>query len=79
LFRGYFFPSRFSPEEVAREGSSTSLSPACGGSYKPSLTKREAAAGMEAMAGREIDPGLTRDFLKFVGVRRRVGAVPGGG
>ncbi len=37
-------------------------------SYKPTLTKREAAAEMEAMAGRELDPALTRDFLKFVGV-----------
>jgi len=37
-------------------------------SYKPSLTKREAAAEMEAMAGRELDPDLTSDFLKFVGV-----------
>jgi HD-GYP domain-containing protein (c-di-GMP phosphodiesterase class II) len=37
-------------------------------SYKPTLTKREAAAEMEAMAGRELDPDLTRDFLKFVGV-----------
>jgi HD-GYP domain-containing protein (c-di-GMP phosphodiesterase class II) len=36
-------------------------------SYKPTLTKREAAAEMEAMAGRELDPDLTRDFLKFVG------------
>jgi putative two-component system response regulator len=36
-------------------------------SYKPALTKREAAAEMEAMAGRELDPGLTSDFMKFVG------------
>ncbi len=37
-------------------------------SYKPTLTKREAAAEMVAMAGRELDPDLTSDFLKFVGV-----------
>jgi HD-GYP domain-containing protein (c-di-GMP phosphodiesterase class II) len=37
-------------------------------SYKPTLTKREAAAEMEAMAGRELDPDLTSDFLKFVGI-----------
>ena len=37
-------------------------------SYKPTLTKREAAAELEAMAGRELDPDLTRDFLKFVGI-----------
>ncbi|HEY9285525.1 MAG TPA: HD domain-containing phosphohydrolase [Pyrinomonadaceae bacterium] len=35
-------------------------------SYKPSLTKREAAAEMRRMAGRELDPNLTWDFLKFV-------------
>jgi HD-GYP domain-containing protein (c-di-GMP phosphodiesterase class II) len=37
-------------------------------SYKPTLTKREAAAEMEAMAGSALDPGLTHDFLKFVGI-----------
>ena len=37
-------------------------------SYKPTLTKWEAAAEMEAMAGRELDPELTRDFLKFVNI-----------
>jgi HD-GYP domain-containing protein (c-di-GMP phosphodiesterase class II) len=36
-------------------------------SYKPTLTKREAAAEMEAMAGRGLDPDLARDFMKFVG------------
>ena len=36
-------------------------------SYKPPLAKREALAEMEAMAGRVLDPDLTRDFLKFVG------------
>lgn len=36
-------------------------------SYKPPLTKREAAAEMRRMAGRELDPNLTWDFLKFVG------------
>lgn len=35
--------------------------------YKPTLTRREAAAEMERMAGRELDPYLTCDFLKFVG------------
>jgi len=35
--------------------------------YKPMLGRREAAAEMELMAGRELDPDLTRDFLKFVG------------
>ena len=37
-------------------------------SYKPPLTKWEATAEMEAMAGRELDPDLTRDFLKFVNI-----------
>ena len=37
-------------------------------SYKPTFTKREAAAEMGAMAGRELDPELTRLFLKFVGI-----------
>ena len=36
-------------------------------SYKPALAKREAAAEIEIMAGRELDPDLTSDFLKFVG------------
>jgi len=36
-------------------------------SYKPTLTKPEAAGEMEAMAGRELDPDLTSDFLKFIG------------
>ena len=35
--------------------------------YKPTLGRREAAAEMELMAGRELDPDMTRDFLKFVG------------
>ncbi|HEY0174510.1 MAG TPA: HD domain-containing phosphohydrolase [Pyrinomonadaceae bacterium] len=35
--------------------------------YKPTLTRREAAAEMERMAGRELDPALTCTFLKFVG------------
>jgi HD-GYP domain-containing protein (c-di-GMP phosphodiesterase class II) len=35
-------------------------------SYKPPLTKWEASAEMERMAGRELDPALTRDFLKFI-------------
>jgi HD-GYP domain-containing protein (c-di-GMP phosphodiesterase class II) len=37
-------------------------------SYKPTLTKLEAAAEMRAMAGHVLDPDLTRDFLKFVGI-----------
>jgi HD-GYP domain-containing protein (c-di-GMP phosphodiesterase class II) len=36
-------------------------------SYKPSLTRREAATALEGMAGRELDPDLTRDFLRFAG------------
>ena len=36
-------------------------------SYKPTLAKREAAAELESMAGRELDPQLTSDFLKFIG------------
>lgn len=35
--------------------------------YKPPLGRREAAAEMEAMAGRALDPCLTADFLRFVG------------
>jgi HD-GYP domain-containing protein (c-di-GMP phosphodiesterase class II) len=35
--------------------------------YKPTLGRREAAAEMELMAGRELDPDMTRDFLTFVG------------
>jgi HD-GYP domain-containing protein (c-di-GMP phosphodiesterase class II) len=37
--------------------------------YKPALGRREAAAAMTAMAGRELDPELTRDFLKWVTAR----------
>lgn len=37
-------------------------------SYKPTFTKREAADEMGAMAGHELDPDLTSDFLKFVGI-----------
>jgi HD-GYP domain-containing protein (c-di-GMP phosphodiesterase class II) len=33
--------------------------------YKPTLTRREAAAEMVRMAGRELDPDLTRDFLRW--------------
>ena len=35
--------------------------------YKPPLARREAADVMEGMAGRELDPYLTRDFLRFIG------------
>ena len=34
-------------------------------SYKPTLSRSEAAAEMERMAGRELDPDLTRDFLRW--------------
>jgi HD-GYP domain-containing protein (c-di-GMP phosphodiesterase class II) len=36
-------------------------------SYKPTFAKREAAAELGSMAGRELDPDLTSDFLKFIG------------
>lgn len=35
--------------------------------YKPTLGRCEAAAVMLAMAGRELDPDMTEDFLRFVG------------
>lgn len=35
-------------------------------SYKPTLARGEATALMEAMAGRELDPSLAEDFLKFL-------------
>lgn len=35
--------------------------------YKPTLTRGEAAAEMKEMAGRELDPEMTRDFLRFIG------------
>jgi HD-GYP domain-containing protein (c-di-GMP phosphodiesterase class II) len=35
--------------------------------YKPTLGRREAAAAMLTMAGRELDPDITEDFLRFVG------------
>jgi HD-GYP domain-containing protein (c-di-GMP phosphodiesterase class II) len=34
--------------------------------YKPTLTRREATAEMKEMAGRELDPALTTDFLRFI-------------
>jgi HD-GYP domain-containing protein (c-di-GMP phosphodiesterase class II) len=34
--------------------------------YKPTLGRAEAAAQMCEMAGRELDPDLTFDFLRFV-------------
>ena len=48
-------------------------------SYKPTLTKREAVAEVGRMAGRELDPDLTRDFLKFIGAYEQGGGgrVPG--
>jgi len=36
-------------------------------SYKPTLTKREALDTLGAMAGRELDPCLVEDFLRFAG------------
>jgi HD-GYP domain-containing protein (c-di-GMP phosphodiesterase class II) len=35
--------------------------------YKPTLTRGEVAAEMKEMAGRELDPEMTRDFLGFIG------------
>jgi HD-GYP domain-containing protein (c-di-GMP phosphodiesterase class II) len=37
--------------------------------YKPALGRDEAAAVMERMAGRELDPWMTLDFLRFIGAR----------
>ena len=36
-------------------------------SYKAALARREAASVIEEMAGRELDPSLAEDFVKFVG------------
>lgn len=36
-------------------------------SYKPSLTRHEAATTLLEMVGHELDPDMTRDFLKFIG------------
>jgi response regulator RpfG family c-di-GMP phosphodiesterase len=35
-------------------------------SYKPTVTKQEAFATIEGMAGRELDPYLVEDFLRLV-------------
>ncbi|HZT60151.1 MAG TPA: HD domain-containing phosphohydrolase [Pyrinomonadaceae bacterium] len=35
-------------------------------SYKPPLSRLEAARVMEEMAGRELDPDLTRDFVRLL-------------
>jgi HD-GYP domain-containing protein (c-di-GMP phosphodiesterase class II) len=35
--------------------------------YKPSLTRVEAAVEMKGMAGHELDPEMSRDFLRFIG------------
>ena len=35
--------------------------------YKPTLTRGEAARELREMAGRELDPDMARDFLKFIG------------
>jgi HD-GYP domain-containing protein (c-di-GMP phosphodiesterase class II) len=39
--------------------------------YKPALSRREAAAEMEAMAGRELDPDMARDFFRLIIAERR--------
>jgi HD-GYP domain-containing protein (c-di-GMP phosphodiesterase class II) len=36
-------------------------------SYKASFTRREAATTLLKMVGHELDPDMTRDFLKFIG------------
>jgi HD-GYP domain-containing protein (c-di-GMP phosphodiesterase class II) len=44
-------------------------------SYKPTLGRAGAAAEMKVMAGRELDPELTLDFLRFIeAYERRSGA-----
>lgn len=40
-------------------------------SYKPSLSRREAAIALEEMAGRELDPHMVRDFVKLLAPERR--------
>jgi HD-GYP domain-containing protein (c-di-GMP phosphodiesterase class II) len=35
--------------------------------YKPTLGRREAAAALKKMAGHELDPEMTQDFLRFIG------------
>jgi HD-GYP domain-containing protein (c-di-GMP phosphodiesterase class II) len=35
-------------------------------SYKPSLSRREAVIAMEEMAGSELDPDITRDFVRLL-------------
>jgi HD-GYP domain-containing protein (c-di-GMP phosphodiesterase class II) len=35
--------------------------------YKPSLTRYQAAITLEEMAGAALDPGMTEDFLNFIG------------
>ena len=39
--------------------------------YKPPLSVREAVAVMKLMAGRELDPDMTDDFFRFIGVYER--------
>lgn len=46
--------------------------------YKPTLTRSEAAAMMEGMSGRELDPYLAGDFLKFIAARQHGRASRGG-
>jgi HD-GYP domain-containing protein (c-di-GMP phosphodiesterase class II) len=47
--------------------------------YKPTLSRREAAAMMEGMAGRELDPDMTSDFLRFIKVYERRARFEAGG
>ena len=45
--------------------------------YKPLLSRREAAATMEGMAGRELDPWMVQDFFKIILPGRRQGRADG--
>lgn len=38
--------------------------------YKPALSRREAAATMEEMAGRELDPDMVLDFVRLIALER---------
>ncbi len=39
-------------------------------SYKPALSRREATAVLEEMAGRELDPDMVRDFVRLLAPER---------
>jgi HD-GYP domain-containing protein (c-di-GMP phosphodiesterase class II) len=41
-------------------------------SYKPTFTRIEACAILVNMAGRELDPNLVQDFLRFIGRQVKV-------